>query len=78
MICKKCKKEFDESKQVMILVKKILQGFKCPHCNRKYFKVPKQDRDLIKLQNGQLVRKDKKIKMSKKERLGIRKEALVQ
>lgn len=71
MNCTKCKKDFEFIKQRRI-VKKYSIKRACPHCGKLYKeKITKLD-DTVNyriLDNGQIVRKEPKIKMSKKERL---------
>jgi hypothetical protein len=77
MICvnKKCKKYFDE-KVRPIKIKRNQKIIECPFCGLKYNYIKYcQDFQRISQGNGkyQLVRKQKKVRMSKKERLKIRK-----
>ncbi len=59
MKCEKCKHE--------IAVPEGTRLLKCPHCGIKYKYIGKTA-DMLILKNGQMIRKERKIRMSKKER----------
>lgn len=67
----KCKKFFKPNYEQQI-VKNGKKIIRCPWCKTKYIKI-NISKDFIKMPSGQLINKKKKIKMSKKERLKLRK-----
>jgi hydrogenase maturation factor HypF (carbamoyltransferase family) len=71
ILCEKCKKEFDSNscEQIRKSTRVII---KCPECGKKYDLFMQDNKNYTTLDNGQIVRKNKKIKMSKKKRLEIR------
>ena len=64
--CKKCHKIFTIDKQP-IERKGIRKRIKCPFCNKRYDLLTFSNQ-YIKLENGQLINRFNKIKMSKKQR----------
>lgn len=70
--CTKCKKQFYPDKQE-IKIKRNLKYIKCPHCGHKYEKVTQLNGSYMRKKNGQLINLKKKARMSKKQRLKIRK-----
>lgn len=68
--CTKCKKYFEPEKQ-SIKIKVFRKIIQCPYCNKKY-EILTFSNQYIRLKNGQLINRFKKVKMSKKERLKLR------
>lgn len=67
MICDKCKKEFDEKEQEVKVVK-LLRIFRCPECNNKYQWINHSGDYKRNKKTGQLLRKNKRVRKTKKER----------
>jgi hypothetical protein len=74
MICtnKKCQKDFNVEAQKVFYYKKN-KTIKCPFCEAKYF-LMNWASDLKRLENGQLVKGSPRVRMSKKQRLKLRRE----
>lgn len=67
-----CKKYFDEYKCTVRKSKRLGFYIKCPHCGIRLTKLGNNMDGYKKLNNGQIVRKKPKIRMSKKMRLKTR------